>query len=1033
MPWRIFSRRVRHQPVAVCPIPGELFVTVSRSDNGAGIEGAAVALAGGPENAGPVTNRFGSSHRQPCAPGTYVVSVGLADRNALLYEQPEPVTNVVVPPGGQGFCDVDVDPWATLAVEVLKRHDNTPIAQVPVVVTGPSNRTGARPRPSAARNAPTAHNGKVHFPQLTHGSYAVDVTTGTRYVPIAQQAVQLAVGQQHVLRILLDCKPTLRIKVLREGDNQPCANVKVNALRSGAAAALSATTDTDGICLFQHVDSGDYTVEPELDGETRKLYRWRVPKPAPAATTLPLRDEVSEVTLHLKPRKLELVSTDDHFAPRAESLDVKYHIANLSGRTVTLEIHGTDYPNNPIYRHELDDGERTDGDDRTISWDGKANCSAGPLSGGKYIHPKYAPYTVKLSSKLGHDGVREASFKVLYHSVQLELGTWVAGAAPTQAADPVKWVKHRLNDLGYFAGPVNAAVNDQLRRAVRRYTRAHTGLYGGVKEIDDHTNATFQTQLANGEGARNLLAGGSLPGVGNTARAYIDHDFFYGGIGATDEFVQADGHSAKDRRYLDGWEVPIEARVLLVSKADDGTSARAGVDAPEAVGDIDIRFHAEDPAEDTSGLPTNKPRDANVPSPVREYVDKALKATRGGDPDDDNCPAAQNGARGGRIYFRIGTVHEPWRLTSSHDDGFVPCCVDPAHANKVGRAGALFRGSYIAGDDYVLHASISFTHGSTDLGNKQALLGLHREHQQRLPANAGRGVEDVLSVKTGKIELWRRHHIAAVVQWPASGRAITWADVQSRYAQAACDLQTGGTVQVPMATLFPAGSAHEGTLLAEIRAAADPTNASAAPTLRNEYFAWPLPTQGAAESDDDWAQRVWDLMGWYSELELPVGPLDERIGQLIAQRVQELNGPGAIVWEQDWCPSLTGLNGGVYNRPGLYCKGEPDGVVLMNNQMTATEQHGFLYAHELAHTRFLWHHETSRSGWLKRLFRLANYDNRDHHDLNDHNCMMCYPDGITSRPGLSWNIGDAAEPRFCGKCTLKLRGWKIVAGLPKES
>jgi hypothetical protein len=276
--------------------------------------------------------------------------------------------------------------------------------------------------------------------------------------------------------------------------------------------------------------------------------------------------------------------------------------------------------------------------------------------------------------------------------------------------------------------------------------------------------------------------------------------------------------------------------------------------------------------------------------------------------------------------------------------------------------------------------------------------------------------------------------MAAVLQWPASGQAIGWAAVAAQYQHASCDLDTGGVQTIPVATLFPAGSAAETALLQAIRTAADPTNASAPPTLRNEFFAWPLPAQGGAQSDDEWAQSVWDLMKWYGNLEVaPNQPLDERVGQMIAARVHEAHGPGATVWEQDWCPPLNGANGNNYPAPGLYCKGEPDGVVLMNNRMTGSEQHGFLYAHELAHTRFLWHHETSQSGWLKRLFKLANYDNRAHHDLDDHNCTMCYPDGITSRPGLSWNAGDVTESRFCGKCVLKLRGWKIISGLPKES
>ena len=56
------------------------------------------------------------------------------------------------------------------------------------------------------------------------------------------------------------------------------------------------------------------------------------------------------------------------------------------------------------------------------------------------------------------------------------------------------------------------------------------------------------------------------------------------------------------------------------------------------------------------------------------------------------------------------------------------------------------------------------------------------------------------------------------------------------------------------------------------------------------------------------------------------------------------------------------------------------------------------------------------------------------HDTNDNNCIMCYPEGITSRPGLKWVKGDGAEATFCGKCVLKLRGWAVAKGdLPVAS
>jgi hypothetical protein len=100
---------------------------------------------------------------------------------------------------------------------------------------------------------------------------------------------------------------------------------------------------------------------------------------------------------------------------------------------------------------------------------------------------------------------------------------------------------------------------------------------------------------------------------------------------------------------------------------------------------------------------------------------------------------------------------------------------------------------------------------------------------------------------------------------------------------------------------------------------------------------------------------------------------------------------------------------------------------LLDNGMTHEEQDGFLFAHEMGHCRYLLHHQTDRDVHdpTSPKFGVTQYDNPNDHDRNDHNCTMCYPDGIATRPGLTWNKGDSTESRFCGKCLLKLRGWNV--------
>ena len=98
------------------------------------------------------------------------------------------------------------------------------------------------------------------------------------------------------------------------------------------------------------------------------------------------------------------------------------------------------------------------------------------------------------------------------------------------------------------------------------------------------------------------------------------------------------------------------------------------------------------------------------------------------------------------------------------------------------------------------------------------------------------------------------------------------------------------------------------------------------------------------------------------------------------------------------------------------------GVTLISNVMRK-RQDRFLICHELGHLMYLSHHEVNIKTGLS--------SNWHSHDLADHNCTMSYAFGIKSRPKLEWLVEDADEPRFCGKCILKLRGWRVAfAGLP---
>jgi hypothetical protein len=120
--------------------------------------------------------------------------------------------------------------------------------------------------------------------------------------------------------------------------------------------------------------------------------------------------------------------------------------------------------------------------------------------------------------------------------------------------------------------------------------------------------------------------------------------------------------------------------------------------------------------------------------------------------------------------------------------------------------------------------------------------------------------------------------------------------------------------------------------------------------------------------------------------------------------------------------------------PALHCIGLTQGVVVLANSMYPEYSDQFLVSHEMGHSRFLHHHETGQHKQPDPNHVNDDSDNPDDHDLRDHNCTMCYPFGVPSRPGLTWQPAGIEKSAFCGKCILKLRGWDIVHNiLPRQS
>lgn len=734
------------------------------------------------------------------------------------------------------------------------------------------------------------------------------------------------------------------------------------------------------------------------------------------------------VTIPLRRAPSLVVSCrDHHFAPGAERLDAVYTVTNLAADTLKLTVRGTEYGGDVVY--ELNAINNADGDhtlDPAQDWDGTANRGA---LNGVAINPLHSPYTIRVEAV--HTGlVAEAEFRVLYHSVSLALGTYTAdGLEPDELTQPIAWVQFKLNALGYFSGPITGVVDPQTLRAMERYAFQHPALSDGAARRQGAAYAdsqTFRAALRANDQPRTILQNGALPAERAAARAYIDHNYFYINL---PDFSRADGHALLDALRLDRFELPLEATILLMGRADaDGSGA--GVVAPRAVGEVAVEWWVDEPAEDTSGLPDGS--DPNMPSRTRAYVNAALAATRDG-AGRTNCPATHGGARQAvdrnAGYFRVGALLPPFVTTAAGE--VVSTRAHQGGDPKRGLAGVLFQGSYIAGDSYRVAAKVSFR----GRPNCDALQDAHRQVRNGAPWDA------LLRASTGTMTVWRQHRVSAVVHWPAPAQPIQWAQVAAEYARAYCELDHGGHVQWTAANLrarnlggdpaAPTFEEHVRLVIGqELRVDRDHHNVTwSNDSLFDTNYA--PPPQNPDEKARVYRQRVAADANTALNLVF-LQSYAEAVATFVEQR-------GGIIIHGRWFAPLR-----VTHRPtapwsdpydedidlGIKCTGLTRGVVVLSHAMYPDYQSGFLAAHEMGHSRFLNHHETGNSPTPNAINPAS--DTPTHHDLRDHNCMMCYPSGIPTRNSrvfhsVSW-AGDSLErASFCGKCVLKLRGWKVTS------
>ncbi|MFO0587366.1 MAG: LysM peptidoglycan-binding domain-containing protein [Polyangiaceae bacterium] len=696
------------------------------------------------------------------------------------------------------------------------------------------------------------------------------------------------------------------------------------------------------------------------------------------------------------PKWLAILKVDDHFAPSKEKLDIKYSLGGLSKKKVLLEIKSDHYKDGPIFTYELTDKEKKDGE-HTFQWDGKSNAKAGDLK-DHYIHPLYGPYKVHLY--VDNTYTDEAEFKVLYHSVKLQKGPWTPDEKEPDVAKAEKdWVAYKLNELGYWGGPVGKDQDDYLKKAIIRYKANHKTMHELVAaNYTDAIDAKLKNALKAGDNKRkDFLEEGAFTDKAKESNIRVEAITYE----TSGEFGSAKPQYEKLR--VNRPVVPVEAHVYLKDKADKEA------DAPEAVGPVRVNWRFTDKDEDLTSQYDGTT--AGEPSKTKQYIEKALKLKSGRTGKGDNCHKDYAGVRDdAKDYVTPCFVGEQYLPYKVEEDGgqkvvFSKGCVDKTkYPKRIGKAGLMFRPSYISGDDYKITAEIDFT----GLPNKADLEKFHNVKDEKSRIHA----------ETGTFRVKRFNKVAVVIDWPARSNSYEWDKIAVEFGKAWFELDTSHIASKKMkdvitnaeyVAVVKANTTHTANIKLEDDALVGvPLPAQVppapAPAMNSAAYEAALRTY---VYDNFWQRIVYplrDVVGKNIRKEYPIGWVI--VNFLTHKPVNIQKNPPAdtsidkasfVTWSSSY--------------------GLADSVIFADQK--DPDKVYYVVGHEMGHN--LWLHHFENAGGTKPA----------EHDTSDHNCIMSYS---SSSSGFAHQAPGTFTPRFCGKCNLKLRGWDVDGGaLPASS
>jgi hypothetical protein len=433
---------------------------------------------------------------------------------------------------------------------------------------------------------------------------------------------------------------------------------------------------------------------------------------------------------------------------------------------------------------------------------------------------------------------------VRYHSIRIEAVPWGdLYKAASDAADLSKpgggsspqgrmWAQYKLNELGFWAGPIDGIASDDLKKCVVRFKLAHPDLSGWKDDktpydekptpggheqvlgsklaaLEELSDPLFDL-LADENTKRNFgrpifdpVIDFASPELKDTVdrKLFVEaHRFF---VSETSEFGLDTKNPEKktdcERSFMTNPYVPVRARVLVRDKAGNGK------DVPLAVGKAAIVWSYSDEGEEdlvtAHAAPDLPAHTDTAPSRTKDFVRRTQRAfkqgSRFGVPEGCGGLLTGKAASDAAVAFAQCKALDPTPYTPKHGGVLTFAYSNDAKKTAlVGSSIVYLRASTIAGDNYRLKAQIDLSESGHPKG--ELWKSLH----------GGLG-----AAQSGRFIVFRRARVAAFTTWPARtggfNLSAELASVKAEFDPCLFELDVASVTQYAIAQVFKDADLYE--------------------------------------------------------------------------------------------------------------------------------------------------------------------------------------------------------------------------------